>query len=293
MTKESPLIRPPLRILVAIDLEGKARAAAALALRLGRAFGSQVQAVHAASKTRRPRFLRIPLTSEEIKLHSEEARSHLPADWPASSPLIEADGDPAAEIQRVATESAADLLVLGGPSEGTRHRILGGTARDLLHSGPWPVLVCRGDAAEGAEKRLVVALDLNPDSEETLEYAITWSHKLGARLDIVYVFEPPAFAYSPEAAIGSSTVDHLREREFEAFRKGLDGKRLAGVPHSVRLEEGAPAEAIRRIAAESPSIVVMGTHGRAGLMRFALGSVAEAVLAGSAAPVLLVPLRSS
>lgn len=291
MTKEAPMIRPPLRILVAIDLEGKARAAAALALRLGRAFGAQVQAVHAASKTRRPRFLRIPLTDEELKRHSDEARSHLPADWPAASPLIELDGDPATEIQRIAAENAADLLVLGGPTEGSRHRILGGTARDLLHSGPWPVLICRQEAAEGAEKRLIVALDLNPDSGETLESAITWSHKLGAELEIVYVFEPPAFAYSPEAAIGSSTIDYLREREFEAFRRGLDGQRLAGVPHSVRLEEGSPAEVIREVAEEGPSIIVMGTHGRAGLLRFALGSVAEAVLDGSSAPVLLVPLR--
>ena len=86
---------------------------------------------------------------------------------------------------------------------------------------------------------------------------------------------------------------HLAEESLGAFVRST----LGGIPDSVnvRVIEALPADGIRRLAAlEKPDLIVMGTHGRSGLNRWMLGSVAERVLRESTVPVLTVrsaPLR--
>jgi len=80
---------------------------------------------------------------------------------------------------------------------------------------------------------------------------------------------------------------HLAEESLGAFVRST----LGGIPDSVnvRVIEALPADGIRRLAAlEKPDLIVMGTHGRSGLNRWMLGSVAERVLRESTVPVLTV-----
>jgi nucleotide-binding universal stress UspA family protein len=67
---------------------------------------------------------------------------------------------------------------------------------------------------------------------------------------------------------------------------------LPGIPVRTRVLAGVAPELIVATAAEEPvDLIVMSTHGRAGLTRLLYGSVAEAVLRGAHTPVLLIPSR--
>lgn len=89
----------------------------------------------------------------------------------------------------------------------------------------------------------------------------------------------------------------LRQSAWEAARQYLDtiAARLTSQGYTVetRLEEGSPAESILDAAEEMQAdAIVMSTHGRSGLSRWVMGSVAQKVLSAATCPVFLVPQRS-
>jgi nucleotide-binding universal stress UspA family protein len=94
---------------------------------------------------------------------------------------------------------------------------------------------------------------------------------------------------------------HKAMEDPEGYRRELEGKLResqaptgsGGVEH--RLEQGDPAAEIVRVAEELPAdFIVLGTHGRTGLLRLLMGSVAEEVVRKAPCPVLTirVPLRA-
>lgn len=149
--------------------------------------------------------------------------------------------------------------------------------------------------------RVLVPIDFSPSARAALEYATFLAGKLGADLEVLHVWEPPGYvgpdtlALLPVAA-GQPGWDQTRaevEREVDLFlsRAGVRPKQLR-----VRIETGEPSDAILRVAKEGGTdLIVMGTHGRTGLSRLLIGSVAEAVLRRSTCPVLTlrVPSKAS
>jgi nucleotide-binding universal stress UspA family protein len=283
----------PNRILVALDLEGRAQAAAHFALRLSQAFGASLEAVHVASALKRPVLYPFALEAHDAKEHHLKARMQLKPAWPTTAILHEAIGNPAEAIATLATDRKIQLLMLGGPSEGLRHLILGGTARDILHVSPCPVMIVKHEVQESAEQHIVVACDSSELGRNSLTCAIAWARALGATLETLYVFEPPSFAYDPVSCAGASAVDQLREQEYSAFERFLTSVDFSGVLHKSTRVEGVPGEVINRVAGQRPSLITMGTHGRTGQSRLLMGSVAESVLKGATSPVLLVPASAN
>jgi len=143
-----------------------------------------------------------------------------------------------------------------------------------------------------AFKKILVPVDFGPSSEEALHVAIDLAKKLGSELTIVHVWEVPAYAYS---GMEFSTIDLLNPAR-ELAQKELDAKletlRKEGTVAQGVLRCGRPwyelAAAIEELA---PDLVVMGTHGRHGLARALLGSVAEKTVRHSTSPVLTVPSK--
>lgn len=120
--------------------------------------------------------------------------------------------------------------------------------------------------------RILVPVDFSEPSIEALRLAVTISMKEGARLTLLYVDN--SVLPDPEP---SSVMHRLVAKE---------------VPTSVHcdilFEHGNPAEQINHHAeAGEHDLVVMGTHGKQGLERVILGSVAEMVVRTCAVPVLV------
>ena len=177
-----------------------------------------------------------------------------------------------AEVEQTPT----DLIVMGRRGRSDFAGMLMGsvTARIVGHS-PVNVLVVP-PAAPLTFQRLLVASDGSLFSEaacrEALFLARTWCSQ------ILAVCAAPKEADIPEA---ESILHRLRD---EADRKG--------VPLDTLLSRGSPGEAILRAAqARGSDLLILGSHGRTGLTRLLMGSVAEEIIGKSPCPVLIVKSR--
>jgi nucleotide-binding universal stress UspA family protein len=133
---------------------------------------------------------------------------------------------------------------------------------------------------------VVIPFDGTPQSEAALTFAVDeWPD---AAVTLLYVIDPVTAGFAQRALPGSSETWYENARE--TARSCLDDAReLAGRPVRTRIEVGSPARAIVDVASEEPfDHVVLGSHGREGVSRILLGSVAEGVVRRSPVPVTVV-----
>ena len=150
-----------------------------------------------------------------------------------------------------------------------------------------------------AISRILVPIDFSPSSRAALEHATFLAGRLGASLEVLHVWEPPGYvgpdtlALLPVGTAGQPGWEQTRTevaREVDRFLAKAPAQPRA---LSVRVEAGEPSDVILHVASESGSdLIVMGTHGRTGLSRLLIGSVAEAVLRRATCPVLTVRVPS-
>jgi len=125
--------------------------------------------------------------------------------------------------------------------------------------------------------------DFSHASDAALEHAEALAKQRHAKLVILHVEEPP-LAYG-----GGELYYGLPEPNSERIQQMLESVKPSDPSVTVehRLTMGDPAAEIVRIAEEEkPEMIVMGTHGRTGLTRLLMGSVAEAIVRRSPCPVL-------
>lgn len=141
---------------------------------------------------------------------------------------------------------------------------------------------------------LMVALDLSGDPREVLQRALPWAARLTARVHLRAVSR---MQWEPDEVFGGTETQALAqewERRRDAEVKTLR-KLAADVPSPMQGEHqvitGSPVPALIH-AATGFDLLVVGTHGRQGLERWFMGSVAEHVLRESPVPVLVTPLAS-
>ena len=133
--------------------------------------------------------------------------------------------------------------------------------------------------------KIIFPTDFSAASHHALPWATSLARDSGAALVIVHVEEPP-MAYG-----GGEMYYPVAETNRDDLHKMLANVHPADpmVPSIHRLLVGDPADAIVKVAeSEGADLIVMGTHGRTGLTRFLMGSVAEAVVRRAPCPVLTV-----
>ena len=138
-------------------------------------------------------------------------------------------------------------------------------------------------------KRILVPLDGSRFSESVLPYARFFAKALKAPMSLLYVVEPEALM--PVVSGGGRYDDLLTaETQYRGDYLRNIATSFSDVPAvDRRVDVGKPAEVITdRAAAEAETLIAMATHGRSGVKRWLLGSVAGKVLHATANPLLLV-----
>lgn len=133
-------------------------------------------------------------------------------------------------------------------------------------------------------RKVLFPTDFSDAGKHALELATSLARDGGGSLVIVHVEEPPT-------AYGGGELYYVQEPDREELKKRLAAVMPADPAVSCvhKLLVGDPAEAIIQVAdSERVDLIVMGTHGRRGLTRLLMGSVAEAVVRRAACPVLTV-----
>ena len=142
-----------------------------------------------------------------------------------------------------------------------------------------------------ALKRILVPIDFSEASDTAVKYGRALAEAFGASIDLLHVMEDP-FIYAP------ISEGYLPPPEFSGEMERSSRERLEqALPASDRerlraryvLKKGSPfVEIVRYAKAEGIDLIVMGTHGRGGLVHVLLGSVTEKVVRKAPCPVLTV-----
>lgn len=140
-------------------------------------------------------------------------------------------------------------------------------------------------------KKIVVGTDFSDLATAALHFAANLATSTGAELIVVYAdpFEPPLdFTATETPHLMESIGDSKRKAKMELARYVTDNV-PAGLEWRAVVADGLPAVAINEIAQnERADLVALGTHGRTGLKRLLLGSVAEEVMRTAKVPVVTV-----
>lgn len=143
--------------------------------------------------------------------------------------------------------------------------------------------------------RIVVGVDFSPESQSALTQAIDVALRLAAPLVLVHAVPEWEFLPSgPAVALDSDSAPHaiLADAVTLSMEWAQQG-RLLGVEVETVVQRAVPEQLIHDEAARAgAALIVVGTHGRTGLRRGLLGSVAEKVIRASKHPVLVVPSNS-
>jgi len=140
-----------------------------------------------------------------------------------------------------------------------------------------------------AIKTILHPTDYSEGANQAFQLACSLARDHGARLIVLHVSPPPAATIGGMAAVPPLPDEHEHPADLKKLLSM--GSQFPTVALEHRLIEGIPFEEILRVAEEtSCDLIVMGTHGRTGLNRLVMGSVAEQVMRKASCPVLTVKL---
>ena len=139
-------------------------------------------------------------------------------------------------------------------------------------------------------KKILAPIDFSEVSNRALDYAVDLAAQVKASVSVVHVYEIPIYTFPEGAYITPPDVAAgLADKAQKSLDAAVSARRDRGVEISGTLTNGSPREEILRLAKEGHAdLIVMGTHGRRGLPRAIMGSVAERVLRTSEIPVLTI-----
>lgn len=189
------------------------------------------------------------------------------------------DGHADERLAAVAAELKAELVVVGSHGRtGVKRWFIGSVAEHVVRLAQQSVLVARGEAPVGGYQRVVIGTDLSPGSERAVRHALPLLAP-GARIELVHAWSGPWSM--PEAAV--LVYDGIRSNLLNALTDTAERmvaivreSGLREVQLNARLAEASPAPSLADVASEiHADLVVVGSHGRRGVRRFLLGSVAE------------------
>ena len=135
--------------------------------------------------------------------------------------------------------------------------------------------------------KILCAVDLSDGSRDALELAVDLAKRIDAELTLVHVFEkPPPVVGLPLPADLYDRTSREVEEELAAWRARAEQR--TGMRIGTVLARGDATEEVLRIADDGKyDLVVTGTHGRSGLKRAIMGSVADKIVRRAPCPVLV------
>jgi nucleotide-binding universal stress UspA family protein len=135
-------------------------------------------------------------------------------------------------------------------------------------------------------KNVMVATDFSSAAEKALRYAIEIAGRYTAMLHVAHVSGLPVYAYAPAAAWPKLAEE---DRAYRENAKAHLEAQLQSVPHQTIFRDGDVWQVLSNLIREKEAdLLVIGTHGRSGIEKALLGSVAEKLFREASCPVLTV-----
>jgi nucleotide-binding universal stress UspA family protein len=277
-------------ILVPTDGSDCAQAAVGYAADLATRYDSRVHALCVAdSRTLEnlPQYDQITKEREEV---AERACNDLSESGVAVEQAVRT-GVPYETILRYATEQDIDLIVMGTHGRtGVQRYLLGSVTEKVVRLSDVPVLTAKseGDGEVTCPyTEILVPTDGSEGAEAAVDPAVDIAHTYNARLHTLSVIDTMAMGVDVRSG---AILEALEESARSAVKTVEEQAAQASVSAvETEIEHGSPYRGIRSYVEEHDiDLVVMGTHGRSGIERYLLGSVAEKTVRTSPVPVMTV-----
>jgi nucleotide-binding universal stress UspA family protein len=138
--------------------------------------------------------------------------------------------------------------------------------------------------------RILAPTDFTESSDRAVDYAVELAERLGASVTVMHAYEIPIVGIPDGALIATAEVAaKIAMVSKDALDRVVARCAASGVTVDGALREGVAYEEIVRVADElNADLIVVGTHGRRGIARALLGSVAENVIRTTLRPVLAI-----
>jgi universal stress protein E len=276
-------------ILAASDLSARSDRALARAALLAREHQAKLLAVHVVDEELPAALADRQVEDAERSLRA--ALAALPDSAALSSDIRVVVGEHYRTILAEAETEDADLVVIGQHRKDILLDLFrGSTGERIVRFGNRPVLVVKS-AAMHPYISMLAAVDFSPPSRRAIEMALKVAPD--ADLKLVHAFDIPFRGL----LFGGTSMEQLAKKHQQQFQEMVEAqtREFLGTlsapirPQQVIAREGVPEEAVLAVAEETRcDLLVVGTHGRSGVGRALLGSVAEGVLARAPCDVLAV-----
>ena len=295
-------------ILVPLDGSALAEAALPVAVNLARKFDARLTLLHVIER-------HAPATvhgarhlgrADEAEAYLQNLRRHIkPADGTVICHVHDTEEtDVARSIVAHEHEFAPDLIVLCAHGHsGLRGRLFGRIAEQVVAAGRVPVLLLRPRTPAPPPATLwgkfLVPVDGSAEHEVSLCAAEGLALVTGAALELVFVVPTTATLAGPQAAAGQllpgaarAMLDLASEQARLYVQQQADRMQRSNLKVTGQVLRGDPATTLLQVLRKSDAtLLVLATHGHAGLGAFWAASVAPRVLTQTELPTLLVPVR--
>jgi nucleotide-binding universal stress UspA family protein len=211
------------------------------------------------------------------------------------------EGEPNKEIVGLARRERADLIVMGKRGHGLMGRILTGsnTLKVLRESSVPVVAVKKSEEGRAIEIRnILVPLDINQKVDSALDYAVDLAERINASISVLYVFKlvnytnfeiPPIVLADVMEGLMKSSLGELAKRvEKMKLRRRIRNREIDKLEINTEVIQGISTSAtiVDYATNKNTDLIVINTHGKKGIKKFVLGSVAEKVIQESPCTVL-------
>ena len=278
------------RILVPTDGSEAATAAVEAASTLARRFDAQLHGIHVVDST--STLAGADDTTGELVSRGQEALATVDervsdAGIDATTTLIEESTPPHRAILNYIDDHDIDLVVMGTRGRtGIGRAILGSVTENTLRRAPVPVMTIQEETVvESPFESILVPFDGSASARAAADHAIEVALATDATLYFVHVVHPGVVAGDVNARMILEALEEAGERALETV---IEEAASAGVETGdAPVLVGKPHREIVGFADERDiDCIVMGTHGRTGLGRLFIGSVAERVIRQTDVPVI-------
>lgn len=278
-------------ILLATDLSARGDRALDRALQLTKELNTKLIVLHVMESHATPARLTTPVWRRLSTDHKALAERELAEDLAAAdvpTEVVVTKGDPLARIMETADSYGCSLIVTGiARSETLGRLLLGTTVEKLARQARQPVLVVKNRPRK-PYRDVLVATDFSAGSRQALRAALQLVPN--AELTLFNAYEVP---FQSASTPGDAAADNFhqtaqaRARQFIAETPEL----AQAAPPKVVLQAGQPETVLSEYSFNHRSdLVVAGTHGLTGILRTAIGSVAERLLEALPSDMLIVRL---
>ena len=202
-------------------------------------------------------------------------------------------------IEKGATDKAMLITMATHGRSGLNRFLLGSVAEKVLRGAVNPLLLIRATEGAGSEgaatiNSVIVPLDGSALAENFLPMAVEMAKQLDLEIELFRAYQIPYNVYAGDEGFYAGNFDELlagvRDEATEYLdKKAAELKKLGVTKVSCVSKEGFAGDEIISLGRKTPdNVIAMSSHGRSGVKRWVLGSVAETVVRHSGDPVLIV-----